>query len=100
MSRDQHELHPERRAWVRTRPVKTLFRPPEHQDLQTIAEAWGVPVATAVWAIVAGELARFRREAPNYGQAGLAIAAATTVLRLRGKEAASGAAGEKRPSNQ
>ena len=80
--------------------MKILLRPPEYADLRTIAEAWGVPVATAVWAIVAGELARWRREAPNYGEAGLAIAAATTVLRLRGEKAASGAAGDKRPCDQ
>ena len=79
MSDELNEHLPERRVWIRSRPVKTMFRPPEHEDLRTIAEAWGVPVATAVWAIVAGELARWRREAPNYGEAGLAIAAAMSV---------------------
>ncbi len=35
-----------------------MFRPPEANDLETIAEGWGVPVATAVWAIVAEQLTR------------------------------------------
>jgi len=49
-------------------------------DLETIAEGWGVPVATAVWAIVVEQLARWRRQAPDLGPHGLAIAAAATVL--------------------
>ena len=64
-------------------PIKAMFRPPEHEDLRAIAEAWGVPVGTAVWAIVVGELARWRREAPEFGPHGLAIAAAVTVLRMK-----------------
>ena len=59
------------------------FRPPEHADLETIAMAWGVPVATALWAIVVGELARYRRQAPELGEHGLAIAAASRVLRQK-----------------
>jgi hypothetical protein len=69
--------------------VKTMFRPPEYADLETIAEGWGVPIATAVWAIVVSELARWRSMPPEYGKQGIAIAAATTVLRLRGSEAGS-----------
>ena len=88
MSHDLDEPGLERRGWIRSKPVKTMFRAPEYADLETIAEGWGVPVATAVWAIVVGELARWRREEPNYGDAGLAIAAAATVLRLRSLGAA------------
>ena len=73
------------RGWVRSMPVKTMFRPPEHEDLVEIAQGWGVPVATAVWAIVSGQLAHWRRQAPQLGPHGLAIAAAATVLR-RGAE--------------
>ena len=71
------------RDWVRSVPVKAMFRPPEADDLETIAEDWGVPVATAVWAIIAEQLARWRRQAPDLGPHGLAIAAATTVLQMR-----------------
>jgi hypothetical protein len=70
----------EERGWTRCRPIKSMFRPAEDDDLRTIAEAWGVPVATAVWAIVVGELARYRRQAPELGEHGLAIAAAARVL--------------------
>jgi len=43
--------------WVRSVPIKAMFPPPEADDLDTIAEGWGVPVATAVWAIVVEPLA-------------------------------------------
>ncbi len=66
-----------------------MICPPEYADLETIAEGWGVPVSSAMWAIVASELARWRRPAPEYGKHGIAIAAATTVLRLKGLEAES-----------
>ena len=68
-----------------------MFRPPESADLAVIARDWGVPVATAVWAIVVDQLARWRREAPEYGEAGLAIAAANSVLRLRDQMASEAA---------
>ena len=71
------------RDWVRSVPIKAMFRPPEADDLETIAEGWGVPVATAAWAIIAEQLARWRRQAPDLGPHGLAIAAATTVLQMR-----------------
>ena len=70
------------RDWVRSVPIKAMFRPPEADDLDTIAEGWGVPVATAVWAIVVEQLARWRRQAPDLGPQGLAIAAAATVLQM------------------
>ena len=70
------------RDWVRSVPVKAMFRPPEADDLETIAEGWGVPVATAAWAIIAEQLARWRRQAPELGPHGLAIAAAATVLQM------------------
>lgn len=70
------------RDWVRSVPVKAMFRPFEADDLETIAEGWGVPVATAAWAIIAEQLARWRRQAPELGPHGLAIASAITVLRM------------------
>ena len=69
------------RGWVRSHPVRTRFRPDEYEDLVAIAEGWSVPVATAMWAIVVDQLARFRKRAPELGPHGLAIAAALVVLR-------------------
>ncbi|MCH7868340.1 MAG: hypothetical protein IH881_11635 [Myxococcales bacterium] len=87
MNDDQRLRNHENRPWVRSRPVKAMFCPPEYADLETIAEGWGVPVSTAMlWAIVVGELARWRRQAPEYGKNGIAIASAITVLRLKSLE--------------
>ncbi len=90
MTRDPQRLLVKERGWTRCRPVKAMFRPPEHDDLQAIAAAWGVPVATAVWAIVADQLARWRRQSPELGEHGLAIAAAMTVLREKANRDRSG----------
>jgi hypothetical protein len=73
----------EDRYWVRSRGVRVMFRPGEYDNLCEISEQWGVPVATAVWAIVSDQLARFRKRAPELGEHGLAIAAASVVLRQR-----------------
>lgn len=35
-----------------------MFRPHEAAELAEIAEVWGAPVATALWAIVVDPLAR------------------------------------------
>ena len=86
MNDDRKQPRYKNRPWVRSRHVKAMFCPPEYADLETIAEAWGVPVSTAMWAIVASQLAKWRRQAPEYGKHGIAIAAATTVLRLKGLE--------------
>jgi hypothetical protein len=88
----------EDRFWVRSRGVRVMFRPDEHADLCAIAEQWGVPVATAVWAIVSDQLARIRKRAPELGEHGLAIAAASVVLRQRLDRQQS--SGDKRPSDQ
>ena len=73
----------EDRFWVRSRCIRVMFRPGEYEDLCQIAEGWGVPVATAIWGIVGDQLARFRKRAPELGKHGLAIAAASVVLRQR-----------------
>ena len=78
------------RPWIRSRPVRTMFRPGELEDLKAISEVWGVPVATVVWAIVADQLARCRRRAPELGQHGLAIAVGLAVTRLPAKRHPSG----------
>ena len=67
--------------WIRSRSVRTMFRPGELRDLQTIAKGWGVPVATVVWVIVHDQLARWRKKAPELGPHGLAIAAGLAVTR-------------------
>ena len=71
----------EERAWIRSRPVRTMFRPGELEDLQAISEAWGVPVATVVWVIVVERLAQWSRRVPELGEHGLAIAAGLAVTR-------------------
>ena len=73
----------EDRFWVRSRGVRVMFRPGEYDDLCQIAEGWGVPVATAIWGIVGDQLARIRKRSPELGEHGLAIAAASVVLRQR-----------------
>jgi hypothetical protein len=59
-----------------------MFRPGEIEDLRAISEAWGVPVATVVWATFADRLARCRHRAPELGKHGLAITVGLTVTRL------------------
>ncbi len=71
----------EPRPWIRSRPVRTMFRPRELQELKAISKGWGVPVATAVWAIVADQLARWQKRPPELGRHGLAIAAGLAVTR-------------------
>ena len=77
------------RPWIRSRPIRAMFRSQEYADLQEIAEGWGVPPATAVWAIVCDQLARWRHRAPELGPHGLAISAALVILR-QGLEAEPG----------
>ncbi len=83
----------EPRPWIRSRPVRTMFRQREYRELQAISKGWGVPVATAVWAIVADQLARWRRRAPDLGEHGLAIAAGLTITRCATAEAVKRARG-------
>jgi len=76
-----------RRDWVRSEGLRVSFRPGEMADLQTIAKAWRVPVATATWAIVSERLAHWRRRSVELGEHGLAIAAAVAVLRRQSERA-------------
>ena len=69
------------RPWVRTKPVRSMFRPEDLEDLRKVSEVWRLPVATVVWVIVVNQLARWRKQAPNLGQYGLAIAAGVAVTR-------------------
>ncbi len=69
-----------RREWVRSEGLRISFRPGEISDLRAIADAWGVPVATATWAIVHDQLSRWRRRSSELGPIGLQIAAGDAVL--------------------
>ena len=73
----------EDRDWVRSRSIRTTFRPGEFRDLQAIAEAWGVPLATAVWAIVSERLAKWRAKPVELGEHGLAITAGLAITRRK-----------------
>ncbi len=87
----------EERDWVRSKPIRAMFRPPEFADLQAIAQAWNVPVATVVWAVVHDQLATWQKRAPEFGESGLAIAAAVAVLRLKPDRDQSGGSGTGSP---
>ncbi len=78
---DEPPRLPVDRPWVRSRPVRTMFRPREYRELQAISKGWGVPVATAVWAIVHDQLSRWQKRPPELGRHGLAIAAGLAVTR-------------------
>jgi hypothetical protein len=58
-----------------------MFPPHEAAELAEIAEVWGAPVATALWAIVVDPLARYRRRAPELGEHGLGSAAGLALTR-------------------
>jgi hypothetical protein len=69
------------RDWARNKPIRSVFRLGEHRDLEPISRAWGVPIATVVWVIVHEQLSRWRKRAPEFGEADLAIAAGVAVIR-------------------
>ena len=64
----------------RSESVRVMLRPGEKADLETVAEGWGVPPATAAWAIVSEQLAKWRHEQPELGAVGVARAAASHTL--------------------
>jgi hypothetical protein len=65
---------------TRTEPVRVMLRASERDDLMTLAEAWGVPLSTATWALVATELARIRGGQVELGTVELAMRATARVL--------------------
>ncbi len=87
----EHPRHPRHweRPWVRSVPVKSMFRPPEYADLEAIAEGWGVPPATAAYAMVATFLSGCRQRSLDLGPAGLKIAASSRILAAQGIHAQS-----------
>ena len=69
------------REAARTVMFRPMFTPQDAVDIEEIAKAWGIPVGTAVWAIVRSRLDVWRRRAePQLGAAGLAIEAGLGVL--------------------
>ncbi len=69
------------RDWVRSEGLRVSFRLGEIADLRAIAEAWGLPVATTVWAIVHERLATWRKKPIELGPHGLSIVAGLAVTR-------------------
>ena len=63
------------------------LRTGELEDLQAIAEAWRVPVATVAWALVADSLARIRGVALNLGGLAIPLVAAREMLERAESEA-------------
>ena len=64
----------------RSESVRVMVRPGEKTDLDVVAEAWGVPVGTAAWAILSEVIAGWRGQRPELGAQGVAIAAASYAL--------------------
>jgi hypothetical protein len=54
----------------------------ELADVHQLAEAWGCKASAAGWAILSERLAHYRRQAPQLGRHGLALAALAGTLRL------------------
>ena len=73
---------------VRSESVRVMVRPGEKADLDAVADAWGVPVGTAAWAILSEVIAGWRGIHPDLGREGVKIAAASHALRMRGIPAA------------
>lgn len=73
--------------WLRSEQVRATFRPGEFKDLEELAGYWGVPIGTAVWAIVHERLAGWRRWRVELGPPGLALRAGLELLQ-RGAEKA------------
>ncbi len=53
--------------WTRPVQLRVQLRACEVADLEAIAQGWGCAVATAAWAIVSGELAKYRHQASKLG---------------------------------
>ena len=64
---------------ARSHAVRIMFTEGQYQDLEHIAEAWGVGTATVVFAFTAKELAECRKMILNLGGLGLEFAAAVRI---------------------
>ena len=68
--------------FVRSAGLRVNFFPRELRDLEAIAEAWDVPLATAVWALLHDKLANLHKRAPKT-EDGLAVLAAAALRSVR-----------------
>lgn len=57
-----------------------MLRQGELEDLQRIAEAWGIPPGTVLWFVVHEWLAQLRGRQADFGPYGLEIAAGLDLL--------------------
>ncbi len=68
----------------RSELIRSSYRPGEYADLAAIAEDWGVPIGTAVWAIVSERLCEWRAVEPQLGRVGIRRAAVAYALAKSG----------------
>ena len=73
---------------VRNNGVRVHLQAGQYADLIAIAEGWGVPPATAAYAMVAQFLADCRGHHVHLGPLGLRIAASSIILKAQGLDAA------------
>ena len=69
----------------RSEPLALRLRPGERDDIQRLAEAWGVGSSTAAWALLSDALAQLREAPPHLGNhSGLILAASARILARHG----------------
>ena len=69
----------------RSEPLALRLRPGERDDIQRLAEAWGVGSSTAAWALLSDALAQLREAPPHLGNhSGLILAASRRILERHG----------------
>ena len=71
---------------VRTVAIQIRVTADERADLLTIAEGWGIPLATAAYVMIAVYLAECRQGTVNLGHVGVKIAATSRRLAALGKQ--------------
>ena len=69
---------------IRSEGVRVYLQKGQHADLLAIAEGWGVPPATAAYAMVATFLSGCQQRSLDPGPAGLKIAASARILAAQG----------------
>ncbi len=72
---------------VRSVQARLYLRPGQAADLADIAAGWGVPPATAAYAMVASFLSDCRRAPAELGKEGLQLRAACLLLKRMGEPA-------------